>query len=254
MTAPFTTAKDISFIYTLYNRGDEIIRTVETLTEVLIKHLPSLNYEIILCNDGSTDSTFSVCQTLAEKNNRIRLVSYEKNQGRGYAVRKALETCLGEKIMYMDSDVALMTDLRILTEVVSSLDSRPVVIGDRYHSFYTLHRPLVRMIVGYGYRYLKRIFFPELNISDCEVGFKAFKADILKQATSLCKENRWSFDLELLWVLHLQKIPVYQIPIQWNEQNALYQSSVRLLNDSITQLLGFFRIRFRHKSTPQCKA
>lgn len=247
MTAPSTTAKDISFIFTLYNRGDEILHTVESLMEVVRRHLPSLNYEIILCNDGSTDSTFSNCQSLTEKYNQVRLVSYDKNQGRGFAVQKALETCLGEKIMYMDSDVALMTDLNILSEVISSLDSNPVVIGDRYHSFYTLHRSLPRMIVGYGYRWLKRIFFPELNISDCEVGFKAFKADILRQAVSFCKEKRWSFDLELLWVLHLQKVPVQQIPIQWNEQHALYKSSVRLLNDSVTQLLGFFRIRFRHK-------
>ena len=253
MTA-LSTAKDISFIFTLYNRGDEIIHTVGSLTEILSKHLASLDYEIILCNDGSTDSTFSVCQNLAEKNNRVRVVSYEKNQGRGYAVQKALESCLGKKIMYMDSDVALMTDLRILSEVVSSLDSRPAVIGDRYHSFQDLHRSWIRMIVGYGYRCLKRIFFPELCISDCEVGFKAFQADILKQAVPFCREKRWSFDLELLWVLHLQKIPVHQIPIQWNEQKALYKSSVNLLRDSITQLLGFFRIRYRHKSRPQCKA
>ena len=247
MTAPTTTAKDMSFIFTLYNRGDEILRTVEILMEVLYRNLPSLNYEIILCNDGSTDSTLSICQSLAEKNERVRLVSYEKNQGRGYAVRKALETSLGEKIMYMDSDVALMTDLNILSEVVPSLDSTPVVVGDRYHSFHDLHRPLLRIIVGYGYRWLKNLFFPELNISDCEAGFKAFRADILRKAASRCLENRWSFDLELLWVLHLQKIPVHQIPLPWNEGRSHYQSSVRLFKDSITQLLGFFRIRGRHK-------
>ena len=253
MTDSASMTKDISFIFTLYNRGDEILRTVKTLMDVIQRNLSSLDYEIILCNDGSTDSTFSVCQRLAEQYPQVRLVSYEENQGRGYAVRKSLETCLGEKIMYMDSDVALTSDLSILPEVLSLMDSRPVVIGDRYHSFHTLHRSLSRMIVGYGYRWMKKFFFPELHISDCEVGFKAFKGEVLKQAVSFCKENRWSFDLELLWILYLQGIPVYQIPIPWNERHGHYKSSVNLFNDSLTQLLGFFRIRFRHKSIPLCK-
>lgn len=254
MTALSTTEKDISFIFTLYNRGEEIRTTAQALTNVMKSTLSSIDYEIILCNDGSTDSTLEICHELEKEDNHIRVTGYEKNEGRGYAVKKSLECCLGKKIMYMDSDVSMTTDLRILKEVVLLLDSNPVIVGDRYHSFENLHRPWIRTVIGYGYRMLKILFFPKLNVSDCEAGFKAFRADILRPAASLCRENRWSFDLELLWILHLQNVPVYQIPLPWNEHHAHYKSSVNLFSDSVTQLLGFFRIRYRHKSGQVCKS
>jgi hypothetical protein len=149
----------------------------------------------------------------------------------------------------MDSDVPRMTDLSAVVRALEMLEHAGAVIGDRFHPSVRSRRHPVRWMIGHAYRVCKSLFFPELDLSDCEVGFKGFQAQVLREYAPRCREDRWSFDLELLWVLHQNGVPVRQIPIPWNERQPGYHSSVRLLRDSFDQLLGFVRIRLRHRQS-----
>ena len=95
---------DLSIIIPMFNEAENVESTLNRVEEALA----SLNgtYEIIAVNDGSSDNTFEVLNKLAENNERVRVVSYPKNIGRGMALRKGFKESSGEIIVSIDADLS----------------------------------------------------------------------------------------------------------------------------------------------------
>lgn len=235
---------EVSIMFTLYNKAFEIEEAVYKIQSILSENF--ISYEIILCNDGSRDETENICKRIKESVSNIKFISYSKNKGRGYAIKKSIKECIGKKILYMDSDIYKTTDLKIIIDSINILNSFPVVIGNRFHKKSNSKRRFIRNLLGVSYRAFVRILFHRIYLSDCEVGFKCFNSAILKKYAPLCIEDRWSFDLELIWVLLKNNVKIVELPMSWNECYKNYNSSVCLFKDSISQFIGFFKILFRH--------
>ena len=92
--------KTLSIIIPTYNESYSILKVLENIK--LAKNL-DINYEIIIVDDGSTDNT----NEILEKNKSYfdHLVSYEKNSGKGYAVRMGLEKATGDYVIIQDADL-----------------------------------------------------------------------------------------------------------------------------------------------------
>ena len=90
----------LSVIVPLYNEEHTIIKVLNRLSETKKKDFA---YEVIVINDGSTDNSLS----LLEQNKYLydQLITYEKNNGKGYAVLKGLEVAKGKYVIFQDADL-----------------------------------------------------------------------------------------------------------------------------------------------------
>ncbi len=109
---------DISVIVPMYNEQENAAHTIESITEILTPL--RMSFEILPVNDGSTDDTLSVLQTVSQKNEHVRIVSYAKNGGRGKALRYGLKSSAGRYIASIDADLSY--DPKYIIDMVKVLE------------------------------------------------------------------------------------------------------------------------------------
>ena len=108
---------DLSIIIPMFNEAENVESTLNRVEEALVSF--NGTYEIIPVNDGSSDNTFEVLNKLAENNERVRVVSYPKNIGRGMALRKGFKESSGEIIVSIDADLSY--DPHYILDLVGAL-------------------------------------------------------------------------------------------------------------------------------------
>ena len=94
----------VSVCIPMYNESAVIENTAKTLSEYMTANFGSGNFEIIFSDDGSTDGCGDIVRSLALDG--VRVVGYEKNQGKGCAVRTAFLLARGDVVMFTDADLA----------------------------------------------------------------------------------------------------------------------------------------------------
>lgn len=169
--------------------------------------LPSVNYEIILINDGSPDETWSVIKNLIIENKNIKIkgVNYNQNSGKGYAVRTGVKYTLGDYILMLDADGA--TDTKEINKFLSNIKvtaenktKNSIIIASRNLLGNTSERPWYRRLPSI----VNNLFVTKLigikGIKDTQCGFKIFTKESAKELFSKMHLNRWAFDIELLYL------------------------------------------------------
>ncbi len=232
----------IHFVVPFFNNEKNLEDNVLALHAFLVQNLGAA-FEIVLCNDGSTDRSAEVATELGRLRPQIRLVGYAPNRGRGFAVRFAAETCFGEHLIYADLDFPQTTGLTHILDMVRCLQDNQVVVGSRFLRESKTRRIWRRRAVSRAYRLLVRLLMPGLKVRDPDAGFKGFRLDGLKRMNGLSREDRWSWDLEMLVIARTNGFTVAEIPINWNERHPGYVSSVRLFRDGWEEWAGMLRIR-----------
>jgi dolichyl-phosphate beta-glucosyltransferase len=231
----------IHFVVPFYNNEANLEENIRVLYQFLDVHLGD-GFELILSNDGSTDRSAEIAGRLARSFSRLRIVGYAPNRGRGFAVRFAAETCRGDYLIYADLDLPQTTDLSNILDVKEALLRYPIVIGSRFLRESATERLWKRKVVGQAHRLLVGLFFPRLKIKDPDAGFKGFQVERLKKMNSVCREDRWSWDLEILAIARANGIACLEIPINWNECHEQYLTSVSVIKDGWEELTGLVRI------------
>jgi dolichol-phosphate mannosyltransferase len=95
---------DLSIIIPMFNEVENAETTLKRVEEALNSFQGT--YEIIAVNDGSLDNTFEILNKLVEQDAKLKIVSYEKNIGRGMALRKGFQESKGEIIVSIDADLS----------------------------------------------------------------------------------------------------------------------------------------------------
>jgi dolichol-phosphate mannosyltransferase len=122
---------DLSVVIPMYNEAENAESTLKRVGEALASFQGS--YEIVAIDDGSIDNTSQVLNRLAQENGRIRVVSYEKNRGRGIALRTGFKASKGEIIVSIDADLSY--DPHYIPEIFSTLKAErdiDVVLASPY--------------------------------------------------------------------------------------------------------------------------
>jgi len=101
--------KKISIVIPIYNEEVTIEKNVRLVLKALDDHCRDA--ELVLVNDGSTDSTLETIQRLAESDKRIEVISYGKNRGRGYALKRGFKQAVGDYIITTESDLNWGSDI-----------------------------------------------------------------------------------------------------------------------------------------------
>ena len=133
-----------------------------------------------------------------------------------------------------------------LTEALlehARLAAAPIVIGSRFHPASRTERFWGRKLIGQAHRLTVRRFFPELGLSDPDMGFKGFRQPEFGRLNRLSRMDRWSWDLEVLVIARRNGLPVEELPVDWEERFEDYSTSVNLLGAAREELLGILAIR-----------
>lgn len=144
--------ESLSVVIPSYNEGNGLINLIkETLkdAEKLTK-----NFEIIIINDGSSDNTGAVADSLAKTYKDVRVIHHEKNQGLARAFWTGIQSCKKEIILYIEGDG--QQPLRDQYQLFKKIKKADVVLGVRSYRF---DYSLFRKALSYGYLFLLRIFF-----------------------------------------------------------------------------------------------
>ena len=94
---------DLSFVVPAYNEKALIEDTLGSLDEVVKNKM--LPYELVVVDDGSKDATLARIMRYASRNGHVKVVSYFKNMGKGYAVKTGFMQATGEVVVFANSDM-----------------------------------------------------------------------------------------------------------------------------------------------------
>ena len=224
----------------MYNESSIIEDTAKTLSAYMEANFD--DYEILFSDDGSRDGCGDMVRALELPN--VRVVGYEKNQGKGCAVRTAMLAAEGDAIMFTDADLAYGTG--VIKEIYDIFDKAPtdIVIGSRNlhkdgYEGYTLLRKLASKT------YIKVLCVAGgLKLSDSQTGCKAFSAKAAKDIFSRCEVNGFAFDFEaILWAQKLG-YKFKEMPVKIINHR---ESKVNLLKDAVKMLKDLRKMKKRIK-------
>ncbi len=164
-------AYELSIILPALNEEENIERAMTAATKVADRLCT--RHEIIVVNDGSTDRTAEIVRAAGEADPRIRLVSHEKNQGSGHALRSGFEAATMDLVFFTDADNQF--DLEELELFLPSIEHADVVAGFRYNR----QDPFIRRVFAKGWNAIVRVlFFAPVRDIDC--AFKLFRREVFK--------------------------------------------------------------------------
>ena len=197
------------------------------------------NSEIIVVDDGSTDTTIDYVKTLLGKYPHLKIVQNQKNEGKGVTVKRGVLEAKGEYILFADADgsTPIEETLNLLEYAKKGAD---VVIASRQKD---VQRSILRGLLGtVFYRLTNLLAVP--GIKDTQCGFKLFHYDAAKKLFSLSLERGWAFDVEVLFLAQKLGMNIVEVPVVWN---AVEGSKVNTFKDSILMFIALLRIRRRWK-------
>ena len=232
----------LHYIVPVYNGRNALARNVAALDDFLGARYGQ-PYEIVLCDDGSSDGSAAAAAEVAAARPRVRPVGYAVNRGRGGAVKFAAESCPEGLLIYSDLDLPRTSSLEPILAMAGRLSQAPVVIGSRFHPRSKTMRFRSRDLMGRAHRLTVRRFFPDLGVTDPDMGFKGFRQPEFGRLSRLSRMDRWSWDLEVLVIARRNGVRVEELPVDWEERFEDYSTSVNLLGAAREELLGILAIR-----------
>lgn len=173
------------------------------------------NYEIICVVDGQVDRTFEKAKkTESLFPQKIRVVGYEKNLGKGHAVRFGMAQAKGDIIGFVDAGIELNPNgLGMLLEHLEWYGAE-IMVGSKRHPASKVVYPWQRKILSFGYQLLTRILFG-LSVKDTQVGMKFFRREVLEKVLPRLLVKDFAFDIELLSVAnYLGYKRIFEAPVE----------------------------------------
>lgn len=234
----------ISVIIPMYNEEKIIADTARDVAKYMRETFGEGQFEVLFSNDGSLDNSAEAVSSLGLEG--VRVVGYEKNRGKGCAVRSAMLEASGDLVVFTDADLAYGTEvIGKLYESYSENADAKVFIGSRNisadgYSEYTL----IRKIMSKTYIKVVSLFGGFKNLSDFQCGCKAFVNDAAKKIFSNCEIDGFAFDLEALMIATRLKYKIVEIPVKIINHR---ESKVNIVKDTLRMLSDLRKIKKRVK-------
>ena len=241
----------LSVIVPAYNEEQTLAVVVDRL--LAIPHL----LEIIVVDDGSTDSTAEIGAALAAQHHNVRFERLRKNSGKTAALKAGFTLTRGDIVIVQDADLEYDPE-EIAGVIQPILDGHAdVVFGSRF-----LVRRAARVLYFYHFLANKTLtflsnIFTNLNMTDIETGYKAFRGEIIRNMTIV--SDRFGFEVEVTAKVAKLKIAIYEVPISYYGRTYEEGKKIRLRDGLMALWLIprfnlFWNLRSSFREIPQLNA
>jgi dolichyl-phosphate beta-glucosyltransferase len=225
--------RSMSAIVPVYNEAEEIGTIVTALRDTLARRGGA--WEIVVVDNASEDDTAQRLEPFLD-DPRIRLLTNERNRGKGYSVRRGMLEARGDLRLMCDADCA--PSLVSLPAMETMLDQCDIVAGARNASDSQVQRyqPVQRRAASLGFIFLCRQVMGE-PLRDVFCGFKLFTAAAAEDVFSRVRIEGWAFDAEALALARALGYRVAPCGITWSHRPGSRLSIVHIVIPALRELV-----------------
>ncbi len=218
-----------------------VFNEVRTIEEIVARvQSAPFEKEIVIIDDCSTDGTVDLLGKIVDQSENIKVLYHDRNRGKGAALRTGFAEVSGDIVIIQDAD--LEYDPREYPKILEPiLDGRAdVVYGSRFLG--GPHRVMFFWhYVGNQFLTLLSNMMSNLNLTDMETCYKAFRKEILKDLT--LKSDRFGFEPEFTLKVAKRKFRIYEVPISYSGRT--YEEGKKInWKDGVAAIFSIIRFRF----------
>ena len=227
----------LSLVIPAYDEEKRIGRTIERFLEFFA--VKSFSVEILVVDDGSSDRTVEVVESFSTGKIPLEVISYEKNRGKGYAIKTGMLAARGEYVLFTDADMSTPIEMldRFEPYMKEELD---VIIGTRKTAgaYVGRHQPFYRENMGKVFTWLSNRLLG-LDTSDFTCGFKCFHRRTIEPVFGSQQISGWGYDTEIIFIARHKGFRIQEVPVSWFNDEA---TRVKLWKNVFTCLLELSQI------------
>jgi glycosyltransferase involved in cell wall biosynthesis len=233
---------EISIVIPAYQLEKIINLTVRRVSTLLDKI--GLDYEIIVVDDGSSDNTWMKAMN-ACNNRRVKVLRYDINRGKGYALLYGFKHSYGKHVVFFDGDLDIHE--KQIMVLMNSLNKADCVITSKWHPMSKTLASPSRRVLSKMFSMLTRLLIG-LRFSDTQTGCKAFRRKVLEDVLPLLTVKRYAFDVELLTATIARGYRIAEVPALYPiilKKRFKLQEALRMFIDLLRVAYGY-RIRRKY--------
>lgn len=235
---------DLSIVIPAYNEEKKISKDIEAVFDYLKES--NINGELIIVNDGSKDKTYEVASSFKNKYPNLKVLTYEKNRGKGFATKTGILAAQGKYILLSDSGICVpykftKTGIELLEK------GNDIAIGSRRGDPNKIKivrkQPLFRRLGSKVFQILiQTVQLIPPGIEDTQCGFKLFKKEVAHDIFNRLITEKFMWDIEVLRISVRKKYKVVPFPVEWGNDP---DSRFNPLIGSLENLLQIINIIIR---------
>ena len=210
-TTPVSNQPDVSIIVPAYNETERLIPTIGAIASEMSDL--GLEWEMIIADDGSTDDTAAIAESLELVN--LRVLRAPTNGGKGSAVRRGMAAARGQNILFADADNS--TPIEEFAKLLAKINDEgyDVAIGSRGMSGGSeANKSAVRRLLSNGLRWMVQ-HVVGIQVRDSQCGFKLYTREAADKLILSQTIMGFSFDLEHLYLAQKYNLNIAEVPVQW---------------------------------------
>ncbi len=201
-----------SLVLPCYNVGRVVLKTIDLAADTLRKKYGE-NFEIIAVDDGSSDHSLKYLRLAAIREPNLKVIAYEQNQGKGYAIKTGFQKASGDFIGFIDADMDIPPQMLGRYINMMKTGKYDCLAASKTHKNSVINRPFSRRCVSKISREMIGLLF-QLKGIDTQVGLKVFRREVIQDIVQNMSETGFAFDIEMLVLIRkaghsIDSAPVY---------------------------------------------
>lgn len=240
---------DLSLIIPAFNEEKRIVSSLRQIHSFFKSK--DYKYEVIVSDDGSTDSTVSIVEDFMKDWPQLRVLK-NKHKGKAPTLLSGFKNADGKYVFFSDTDLSVsITELPKLLTWIIDQDCDVVIATREGIGAQRINEPNIRHLMGRAFNIVVQILLlPGINDTQC--GFKGFKKDVIEKIMNrtviysiknkeIAHAKVSAFDVELLYTAKKLGYKIKEVPVTWTFAD---RSTVHNLKDSYYNLMDVLKIKW----------